>query len=312
MKIFRTEWVLQNNEMTPRASVLTIFICILFGANTVAIKFCLTGLGPFTAAGLRFFIAAAVIFCWAKITHVPLRLSRRQIRQVCILAAIFVCQLSCFYQGVARTTASHGILIANVLPFFVLILAHFFIPGDRITLKKGVGITLGFIGVFFLLLDDQNLSGDLKSGDFIVLFSVALWSASAVFAKRIISGYDPVQITLFPMAIGTPFFFIAAFFWDEQMVIVMNDTVIKALLYQALVSASFGFIAWNSLLQRFGATSLHSFVFIMPMAGVLFSVQLLGEAVTPYLTLSIALIVSGVVVVNLKRKKKTGVNNITT
>jgi len=289
--------------MTVRASALTIFLCILFGANTVAIKLCLTGLGAFTAAGIRFVIAALAIYIWARLKKASLTLNREQLGQMLILAAIFVVQLSCFYLGMARTTASHGALISNVLPFIVLVLAHFFIPGDTITLQKGIGITLGFAGVLFLFLDDQDLAGDLKKGDLIILMAVILWSSSAVYAKRIISGYNVAQITLYPIVFGTPFFFAGAFLWDPQMIGDLTPTVVTSLLYQAIVSASFGFIAWNSLLQRFGATALHSFIFIMPLAGVMFGVLILKETITPHLAVSILCIVAGVIIVNLKRKK---------
>ena len=288
--------------MTLRAALLTICICIMFGGNTVAIKLALTGLGPYTAAGLRFALAALVIFFWAKYKNISLRLTKKQLKQVSILGAIFVCQLSCFYQGLARTTASHGVLIANVLPFFILILAHFFIPGDRINLKKAIGITLGFVGILFLLLDDQNLSADLKKGDMIVLCAVCFWSANAVFVKRVISDFHPVQITIFPMSIAIPFFFVAGVFWDSKMVTAVNGTVLAALFYQSVISAAIGFIAWNSLLQRFGATALHSFIFIMPVAGVIFSYLILGEPVTPYLAASMSFIAAGVIVVNFKKK----------
>jgi drug/metabolite transporter (DMT)-like permease len=290
--------------MTVRASALTIFLCILFGANTVAIKLCLTGLGPFTAAGIRFVIAALAIYIWARLKKASLTLNREQLGQMFILAAIFVVQLSCFYLGMGRTTASHGALISNVLPFIVLVLAHFFIPGDTITLQKGIGITLGFAGVLFLFLDEQDLAGELKKGDLIILMAVILWSSSAVYVKRIISGYNVAQITLYPIVFGTPFFFAGAFLWDPQMIGDLTPTVVTSLLYQAIVSASFGFIAWNSLLQRFGATALHSFIFIMPLAGVLFGVLILGETITPHLAVSILCIVAGVIIVNLKRKKQ--------
>ncbi len=296
--------MLQNDDMTVRAAALTIFLCILFGANTVAIKLCLTGLGAFTAVGVRFFIAALAIYIWARLKKASLTLNRGQFGQMLILAAIFVVQLSCFYIGLGKTTASHGALISNVLPFIVLILAHYFIPGDTITLKKGIGITLGFVGVLFLFFDEQDLTGELKKGDLIVLMAVILWSSSAVYVKRIISGYNVAQITLYPIVFGTPFFFAGAFLWDPQMIGELTPTVIISLLYQAIVSASFGFIAWNSLLQRFGATALHSFIFIMPLAGVLFGVLILGETITPHLALSILCIVAGVIIVNLKRKKQ--------
>lgn len=296
--------MLQNDDMTFRASALTIFLCILFGANTVAIKLCLTGLGAFSAAGIRFVIAALVIYLWARLKKASLALNREQFGQMLILAAIFVVQLSCFYLGMGKTTASHGALISNVLPFIVLILAHFFIPGDTITLKKGVGITLGFMGVLLLFFDKQDLTGDVKTGDLVILMAVILWSSSAVYVKRIISGYNVAQITLYPIVFGTPFFFIGAFLWDPRMIGELNTVVIVSLLYQALISASFGFIAWNSLLQRFGATALHSFIFIMPLSGVIAGVLLLGETITPHLVASIFFIVAGVIIVNMRRKKR--------
>ncbi|MBT3175600.1 MAG: DMT family transporter [Desulfobacula sp.] len=295
---------MQNDDMSVKASALTVFICFLFGANPVAIKFCLTGLGAFTAAGIRFAIAALVIFAWARYKKIPLKISQKQLGQMLILAAIFVVQLSCFYQGMGKTTASHGALIANVLPFMVLIMAHFFIPGDTISLKKGVGITLGFLGVLFLFFDEQDLTGELKTGDLIVLAAVFFWSSSAVFVKRIISHYNVVQITIYPMIFSIPFFFLGGFLWDDQMIKMIDPAVINAMLYQSFVTASFGFIAWNTLLQKFGATALHSFIFIMPLAGVLFGVLLLGEVFTLHLAISIGFIVAGVIIVNLRRRKR--------
>jgi drug/metabolite transporter (DMT)-like permease len=293
-----------NDDLTLKASALTILICILFGANPVAIKLSLTGLGAFTAAGIRFTIAAVVIFIWAKIKKIPLKLNQKQLGQMVIVAAIFVVQLSCFYIGLDKTTASHGALISNVLPFIVLVLAHFFIPGDTISFKKGIGITLGFTGVVFLFFDAQDMSADFRKGDFIILLVMFLWGSSTIYVKRIIDQYNVIQITIYPMIFGIPFFFLGGFLWDDQMIHMINSTVIKALLYQAIVTASFGFLAWNSLLQKFGATALHSFIFIIPLAGVLFGVLFLKDTITPHLITSIVFIVTGVIIVNLRRKKK--------
>lgn len=295
---------MQNDDLTARAAALTILICILFGGNPVAIKLCLTGMGAFTTVGIRFTIAAVVIFIWARYKKIPLKINRKQLGQMVIVSAIFIVQLSCFYTGLGKTTASHGALIANVLPFIVLILAHIFIPGDNISLKKGIGITLGFIGVLFLFFDEQDLTSDLRRGDLIILVAVFMWGASAVYVKKIIADYNVAQITIYPMIFGIPFFYLGGFFLDDQMIVMINPTIINAMLYQSIITASFGFIAWNALLQKFGATALHSFLFIMPLVGVLSGVLLLGETFTPHLAVSIGFIVAGVIIVNLRRRKR--------
>ncbi|MCP4722085.1 MAG: DMT family transporter, partial [Desulfobacteraceae bacterium] len=295
---------MKNTDMTLRASVFTIFLCLFFGGNAVAIKLGFTGLGPFTSAGIRFSMAAIALLLWAWYKKIPLALDPTQRLPILIQSCLFTFQLSCFHIGLTKTTASHGALISNVLPFVVLILAHFFIPGDRITLKKSLGILLGFIGVLLLFFDETDRSSTLQKGDMIVLCAVLTWGISAVYLKRIIAGFHVVQITLYPMIFGIPFLFLMGMVWDDPMVILVTPTVVKALLFQSLVTTAFGFVAWNTMLQRFGATALHSFIFIIPLSGVFLGVMILKEPVTPHLLASIGFIVAGILVVNIRKRKK--------
>jgi drug/metabolite transporter (DMT)-like permease len=284
--------------------MVTIFLCLLFGGNGVAMKLGFTGLGVFTSAGIRFSLAAAALFLWAWYKKIPLALNRDQRLPILIQSCLFTVQLSFFHMGLSRTTASHGALIANVLPFVVLILAHFFIPEDKITLKKSVGIFLGFIGVLLLFFDEPSLNSDLQQGDILVLCAVLVWGTSAVFIKRIIAGFHVVQITFYPMLFGIPFLFMGGLLWDDPMVSSVTPTVVKALLFQSLVTTAFGFVAWNTLLQRFGATALHSFIFIIPLSGVFLGVMILKEPVTPHLLAAIGFVVAGILVVNIRKRKK--------
>jgi len=279
-------------------SLYTMFLCILFGANTVAVKVSLTGLGVFTTAGLRFGIAAIVVATWAASTGKPLAISRRQAWQLAPLAFIFFCQLALFNFGQSLTTASHGTLISNVLPFVVMILAHFFIPGETISLQKVLGLILGFSGVVLLFFDSLGLSRNALQGDMLILLAVMIWACNATYVKKIIAGFHPLQITLYPMATAVPVFLVCGYFFDGGMIKSFDGPVIKALLYQALVTASFGFVAWNTLMSRYGATALHSFVFVMPVSGVFLGVVMLGEPITAHLITSIILVTAGLVVVN--------------
>jgi drug/metabolite transporter (DMT)-like permease len=295
---------MKDAEMTFKASMFTVFLCVLFGGNGVAIKMGLTGLGPFTSAGIRFSLAAVLLFLWARLQQVPLGLNRKQVRQLSVICVLFTLQVACFHLGLARTTASHGALISNILPFMVLILAHFFIPGDRITWRKGMGVGLGFMGVALLFMDEPDLNANLKTGDIIVLCAVMSWSLSAVYLKRIIEAFNPIQVTFYPMFVAIPFLFAGGILFDDPMVVDITPLVANAILFQALVTSSFGFVSWNTLLQRYGATSLHSFIFIIPVAGVAAGVILLDEPVTSHLLAAISFIVAGIMVVNIRRKKK--------
>ncbi len=149
--------LIENQELPFLAAIFTVCLCTLFGANAVAIKISLSGLGVFTTAGLRFSIASVAVFIWALVTGRSLKIKKGQIHQLLIISGIFTVQLSLFYLGISKSNASRATLLVNLQPFFTLFLAHYFIPGDRITRRKILGILMGFAGVAFVFLEKKVL-----------------------------------------------------------------------------------------------------------------------------------------------------------
>ena len=294
---------LSNREIPVSVALFTGFLCTLFGANAVAIKYSLSGIGTFTAAGLRFSIAAAAIYLWARFTGRPFALGKGQAFQLLIVSVIFTLQLSLLYSGLGKTSASRGTLMINLQPFFLLLLAHWFIPGDRITKKKILGLTMGAAGMVLVFSEKKGVASDIRIGDFMVLSNAFLWAVNTVYTKRIIHLFSPFQLVFYPMLFCTPFFLLAGYFWDAGMVVDLNGRVLCALLYQSLATAAFGFVAWNGLLLKYGAVALHSFIFVMPIAGVLLGGLILGEPITWELLVALGLIVSGIVIVNFRTRK---------
>ena len=287
-----------NGELPFKTIILTTFLSMLFGANAVAVKISLSGLGVYTTAAIRFGGAALLLLIWSRLGHKNLRINRKQFGQLVLLTLIFFLQISFFYSGQSRTSASHGVLIANIVPFVIMILAHFLLPDDRINTRKVVGLLFGFAGVALVFSDSLQVSTHHSlQGDILIVCAVLFWGCNATFVKRIISDYTPLQITIYPMLIGTPLYTICAILFDEPMISSLSSRVILSMLYQTVVTATFGFIIWNGLVSKYGATTLHSFLFIMPVSGVFFGILLLGDPVTSSLIGSIALVTMGLLVI---------------
>jgi drug/metabolite transporter (DMT)-like permease len=87
------------------------------------------------------------------------------------------------------------------------------------------------------------------------------------------------------------------------MIRALSPAIVGGLLYQSLLMDSFGLVMWNTLLQKYGASTLHAFMFIMPISGVSFSLLLLGEPLTANLLGAIALVTSGLLVINLGKRR---------
>jgi drug/metabolite transporter (DMT)-like permease len=284
------------------SALLAAFLSIAFGANAVAIKMSLAGIGPFTTAGLRFLIASTTIFIWARASGRSIRVRRNQVFTLFVLWLLFFSQISLMYLGINLTNASRATLITNLQPFFVLFLAHLLIRDERITLRKTIGLLLAFGGVCLVFLEREGVNDQFRTGDLLIVLTTLLWAASSVYTKRVIHVFSPYLVVLYPMVFSVPLFFVEGFLWDETMVGDVNLQVVVALLYQALVAASFGFIAWNTLLQRHSAVALNSFNFLMPIAGVFLGWWLLYEPMTAKIWLALAFVTAGIVVIQTKAR----------
>ncbi len=275
-------------------------LCIAFGANTIAMKLTLTGMGILTSAGLRFAIAAVVIFLWVRVTGRNPALPEKQRRPIFLSSAVFAIQLALYYFGVAVTDASRATLIVNAQPFFVLLLAHFFVPGDRITLRKIIGMLLGFSGLLIILKKPAEAA--FSPGDLYILAGTLIWAGNTIYIKRIIHKYKAFHFPLYSALVAAPVYLLGGYFFDSKMIFKIDSVVISSLLYQGVITASLGFVIWNSLMQRFGAVTMHSYIFIMPFSGVLFGGLILGEDISSKLIISLLLIASGILIVHLKGK----------
>ena len=298
---------IKNEALTPLAGLFAVFLCVLFGANAVAIKIAFAGLGTFTTAALRFSIAAVVLAIWIKASGQSLRPPEGSGHQLVILALGFTVQLSLVYFGLSKTHASRGVLLNNLQPFFLLFMAHFFIPGDRITVRKSLGLILGFCGLAVVFLEGEGVTADYRLGDLMILLATILWAGLVVYLKRIIDHHHPFQIVFYQTLISVPFFIVEALLWDTRLVFAVDAPVILALIYQALVTASFAFVAWNTLLQKHGAVAMHSFVFMIPIAGVLLSGLLLGEPITAKILIALVLITAGLLIIHVGPKSALSV-----
>jgi drug/metabolite transporter (DMT)-like permease len=172
------------------------------------------------------------------------------------------------------------------------------------TQRKTLGMMLGFFGVAFVFMEKKGVTNDFMTGDVIILAAASLWSCSAVYTKRIIHAFKPFHMVLYPMIFSAPLFFLEGFFWDGAMIAYIDTKVLFALLYQGLVTASFCFVAWLTLLQRYGAVALHSFIFFMPVSGVLLGGMILKEPITVNILIALILIVSGILLVNFRQKRE--------
>jgi len=292
-----------EQKLSLLAAAMAAFLCSLWGANTVAIKFSLSGLGPFTSAAVRFGLSAGFLWAWAKISGQSLRPAAGQMRPLLINSILFFVQLALVYVGFTMTSASRGALLTNLQPFFLLFLAHFLLSGDRITLLKLLGLILGFTGAACVLFDRYDSSRSLMAGDLLLLGSTLIWAGCAAYTKHLVRSSSSIQIVFYQLLFSVPLFALGAPLWDAPMIVRIDFGIVAAIAFQVVLTTSFAFVAWVRLMQTYGAVALHSFVFLIPVSGVFLAALVLDEPMTRMILLALVLISAGILTVQFGQRR---------
>ena len=287
-----------KNNITPKVLSLVLIVACLWGGNAVAMKVALRDMPPFILAGFRFAFGALIIWLWSKFKNIDVKIQRQDVFSLIILSLLFAAQICTFNLGTKYTTAGRSSVLINVNPFFIAILAHFFIPNDRLSIRKVIGFILASLGIYVVFRDKIETSEPHVLGDVIMLSSGFLFSILTIYTKKLMQRMGVYKILLWQMVFGLVPFFGLSLIFERSARYTVNLELIIVLLYQGGLVASVAFIIWTTLLNRYNASKISAFLFATPLFGIGLSAIILHEAITIYLLAGALLVAVGIYVVN--------------
>ena len=196
----------------PRGNIiaLALLLAFLWGGNSLAIKVGLQDFPPMALAFLRFVIGLVVIGGWALFRRIPLRLRPGELPRLLLLTTIFILQIICLNTGTLYTSASRSTIFINVYPFFTALFAHFWIPGERLSVTKTLGIVVAFSGVFVTVAPELGQGETSVIGDIIVLVSGCFLGLRVVVTKLLIQSIHPYRLLAWLLTLSLPFYVTAS------------------------------------------------------------------------------------------------------
>src|SRR5437660_1398883 len=153
-----------------KARIVWLILCGIWGSTWLFIKIGLRDLPPITFAGIRFVLAAAILLTLALISRVPWPRTRRDWSVIAISGTLqFALNYGLVFWGEQYISSGLAAVLQSSFPAFGLVIAHFYLPYERITTKKAAGVLLGVIGVAVIFSDQLAIAGK-----FALLGSIAL------------------------------------------------------------------------------------------------------------------------------------------
>tara|TARA_R110002094_G_scaffold189_15_gene1081 strand:- start:1936 stop:2826 length:891 start_codon:yes stop_codon:yes gene_type:complete len=265
--------------------------------NQVVIKVTSGGFNPVFSAGLRSAGAVLVLLIWMRLRGVSMQVPRNVWSAGIVAGLLFALEFASLFIALDITTVSRASVIFYSMPVWLALIAHYLLPGEQLTRRKGVGLSLAMGGVA-LALSDRSGGQVSWIGDLLALTSAFCW-AGIVLCVRItpLSRVPPAQQLIFQVAVSAPILLLIAPLFGP-LIRDLEPIHIAGLLFQIVAVASLGFLVWFWLMTIYPASSVASFSFLSPVFSVLFGWILLSEDVAPTVWGALVLVASGIYLIN--------------
>jgi len=294
--------------------LLLLLVAIIWGSTWAVGRFLSYGmdestganLGPATAAWLRYLVAviAFVAWCWAYRNRNGPRMlphDSRSWRYTVWLGLLgtMAYQLL-FMHGMKWTAAGDASLIIPINPVFTVLLAAPML-GQKVTKRMAFGLLLGIVGVGAVVGWSPNTDIPFEHrllGDAMIVLAALAWATNSNLTKIALEedGIGTTEeLVIWYSIVGwimlTPW--MLAEIWGSGIPS-PNTVELGSIAYLGLFSTVLTYIWFARGIDRIGPTASASYVFLVPIFGVLSGWALLDESIGASMLVGFVLIVMGV------------------
>ncbi|MCL6267416.1 DMT family transporter [Flagellimonas myxillae] len=261
--------------------------------------------GPYGFIMLR--LGGAALLFWAISVFGPKqRIERKDWLR--ILACSFLgmaINMLAFFKGLQLSTPINSAVLVTITPIIVVVLSALFIK-EKVTLNKGLGIFLGFVGALGLILFGAEIRQDAPNiplGNLLFVLNATVYGSYLILVKKLIEKYHPLALMKWLFTIG----FILAFPVTYPEFSEIQWTILPTWVYGVIAFVVIGTTFLTYLFNVFALTQLRAstvgaFVYLQPLIGIIFALFSGKDQLTLVKIAATVLVLLGVYLASRKPK----------
>jgi O-acetylserine/cysteine efflux transporter len=270
-------------------SLAAVLVAFIWGLSFVVMKLGLGSMPPLLLCALRFFFAALPAIFFVPRPKAPWR------NVVAYGFFLGVGQFGLLFTALAiGMPASLASLVMQAQVFFTILFAAL-VMSERPGFHQIVGGTIGFLGLVIIAV--PRLAGSGAIPFLMTVAAAASWGVANIVSKR--AGRVDTLSYIVWASLVSPLPLLGLSLWLDGPVQVasaltnMSLGTWGAVAYLAYPTTILAFGIWAYLLSRHPAATVTPYALLVPVAGILGSVIVLGEAMHPIEAIGGAVIVLG-------------------
>ena len=301
-----------NHRVT--AYVLLLIVSIIWGVAGPVIKFTLSSFPPIIFLTYRFALASTLGGAIWAIRPPKFRLNGNTVPHIILHSVLAVpIGLGLLFFGFDKTSSLSGTVISATGPIMIAI-AGMLLLKEHITKPERVGIALALLGTLIITVGPMiggNGVGVLSfEGNLLIIISLAADAIATVIAKVSLRDRVPaIALTNISFMIGflcfLPFL-LASYSINEVVTTIVNAPLSAHLgvLYMAFISGTLAYTFQKIAMKSIEVGEVAVFNYLFPIWAAPLALWWLGEKVTLPFVIGAAVIATGVVIAEYKRRQK--------
>lgn len=287
--------------------ICAIFGVILFSAKAVIVKLVyqyqvdyLTLLLFRMVFSFPFYLAIAM---WKKPSQ-PKAITKKDWLWLLFFGCIGYYMASLFdFMGLQYLKAGLERIILFIYPTIVVLLSWVFFK-KKLTKNQSIAIFVTYIGVYMAFWDEIGLQGEsLLLGGFLIFLSAVTYASYLVGSGWLIPKFGMVQFTSYAMIVSTIAVCIHFLFQGNYDVFQYPKEVYLLGLSMAIFCTLIPSFLVSAAIERLGASTFSIFGSLGPVATIILAFIFLDERITSLQVLGMCIVILGVTLVSIKRKK---------
>jgi drug/metabolite transporter (DMT)-like permease len=298
-----------------KQKIVWLILCGIWGSTWLFIKIGLNDLPPLSFAAIRFVIAAAILWIIVALRRYRLPGSKADWLMLAGTGVLaFTVNYGLVFWGEQYISSGLAALLQATIPAFGLLFAHLHLPAERMTLPKVLGVVLGVVGVGVIFSNQLSVAGPRALAGCVALVVSAAGAAySNVLVKAHGGRFEPTIIAATQMTFGlVPILLLGLTLEGNPMHFRWTTSAIVSLLYLAIVGSVIAFILYYWLVQHMAVTKSMLIALVTPVTAVILGMIVLGEQLDWRTIAGGILILSGIALVVIRRRKKEAAELVST
>ena len=251
-------------------------------------------------AGVRFTICGAATCVFAFVQDRHCFAPAKKVILPVLLSGVFsiILHYACTYTALTITDSSKTAILKQVGVLFYVCFAALFFKDDRLTVRKLVGVLLGFAGIFAINASATGFSFGI--GDALIIGASFCTVFANVISKKVFAHIAPVPATGIAQLFGGLVLLFVGRLLGGTMTFAFD---VKAWIFIYICCASVSsYCIWNTTVKNGALSKLFIIKFTEPIFAAVFGAILLGEDIFKWQYLLAFVLIAGGIYVSQKEK----------